>query len=161
MLARMNKSALLQALQAMLDSELETALREAKTAAEAATDPDSRAENKYDTRALESSYLARGQARRASELREAARDFRRFAEGAMSAGAPVRPGSLVTLESPGSPAVYFVCPGAGGSEVVHEGREITLITPGSPLGALLLGKGPGDGVSLRPGVPARRILAVE
>lgn len=37
----------------------------------AATDPDSKAEGKYDTRSLELSYLAAGQARQAGALLDA------------------------------------------------------------------------------------------
>ena len=79
----MNKPDLLRAILESLAVELETAVREAKAASDAATDPDSRAENKYDTRALESSYLARGQARRVTELQESLRDCQALADGVL------------------------------------------------------------------------------
>ncbi len=157
----MNKTDLLRAILDMLETELAAAVREAKAAADAATDPDSKAENKYDTRALESSYLARGQARRVTESQEALRDCRLLAEGALPSGGRAQLGSLVTLDTPSGALSYFLCPAAGGSEVRREGREVILITPASPLGRQLLGKVAGDAVSIRPGAPAWRVRAVE
>ena len=44
--------------------------------------------------------------------------------------------------------LYFIGPKAGGTEVVHEGREVLVITPQSPLGEQLQGKKPGDRIQL-------------
>ena len=156
----MNKPDLLRTILDTLAAELDGAVRDAKEAAEAATDPDSRAENKYDTRALESSYLARGQARRVTELQEALRDCRQLAAGALPLGGRAEVGSLVTLDTPGGALIYFLCPAAGGTEVRHEGREVILITPASPLGRQLMGKSVGDTVTLGPGRPAWRVQSV-
>lgn len=157
----MNKPDLLRAILESLAVELETAVREAKAASDAATDPDSRAENKYDTRALESSYLARGQARRVTELQESLRDCQALADGVLPEGGCARVGSLVTLETPAGALTYFLCPAAGGTEIRYAGREVILITPPAPLGRMLLGKVAGDALTLRPGRPAWKVSAVE
>ena len=156
----MNKSALLAAILAALEAELETATREARESAEAATDPDSKAENKYDTRALESSYLARGQARRVDELQSAVEAFAALSGNGASPGASVVVGSLVTLDTPEGRAWYFLGPAEGGTEVRCEGRTVLLITPASPLGRRLLGRTVGETVAL-PGRPAWTVSAVE
>ena len=128
---------------------------------DAATDPDSKAENKYDTRALEASYLARGQAQRVTELQEALRAYESLAGEMPPATATVAVGSPVSLTTPAGTVWYFLGPAAGGTAVKHAGHEITLITPASPLGRLLLGKKPGDTVALQPGKPAWVIRSVE
>lgn len=156
----MNKSSLLSSILAALKAEAETALREAKESVDAATDPDSKAENKYDTRALESSYLARGQARRVDELQAAVAEFTALAEGGAPSGPSVAVGSLVILDTPEGPARYFLGPAEGGTEVIHEGRTVLLITPASPLGRKLLGKSAGDSVTLQPGRPPWTIRSV-
>lgn len=157
----MNKSALLTAILDALNAELETALREAKESADAATDPDSKAENKYDTRALESSYLARGQARRVDELQAAVAEFAALAESGAASRASVAVGSLVALDTPDGPAWYFLGPAEGGTEVSHGGRTVLLITPASPLGRKLIGKIAGDSITLQPGRPAWTIKSVD
>ena len=55
----------------------------------AATDPGSKAEGKYDTRSLEMSYLAAGQARQAEALGEGIEKLRRF-EPSPSFRSPMR-----------------------------------------------------------------------
>lgn len=157
----MNKSALLAAILEALKAELETALREARESVDAATDPDSKAENKYDTRALESSYLARGQARRVDELQSAVGEFTALAEGGADTRASVAVGSLVALDTPEGLALYFLGPAEGGTEVSHEGRTVLLITPASPLGRKLIGKSAGDSIALQPGRAAWTIRSVE
>ena len=82
----MNKRTLLKSILAALQEELQTFTRAAMAARAEATDPQSRAENKYDTRGLEASYLAAGQARQVAELEAAITAFtmlpaRAFAPG--------------------------------------------------------------------------------
>ena len=67
------------------------------------------------------------------------------------------------LEHGGEPSIYFLGPRAGGTEVIHDRKEILVITPQSPLGEQLLGKKAGDQPQLNIGgarQPAR-ILRVE
>jgi transcription elongation GreA/GreB family factor len=147
-----NKQAVLSQILATLEAELEMLTRAARDAFAAATDPDSKAENKYDTRTLESSYIARGQAKRVDELQEAVRAF-----GALSitASTAIACGSLVTLDGPEGLTHFFLGPLAGGTEIQHDGHEVIVITPASPLGQKLIGRQSGESILLRPGVSAR------
>lgn len=56
------KSELLELIRAELRARLDRLAKAAMDAHAAATDPGSKAESKYDTRSLEESYLATGQA---------------------------------------------------------------------------------------------------
>lgn len=156
----MNKSALLADIVTALETELEAVTREARAAASAATDPDSKAENKYDTRALEASYLARGQAQRVTELTDAVAAYRALAANPPVIARAVIVGARVILDTPAGRADYFLGPAAGGTELKHDGREIILITTASPLGRQLLGKSAGAAVSLQPGCPAWTVRSV-
>ena len=61
---------------------------------EEATDEQSKAENKYDTRGLEASYLARGQSRQARETEAALEQFAALARQPAPARDPLPPSSL-------------------------------------------------------------------
>ncbi|WP_395750332.1 transcription elongation factor GreAB [Prosthecobacter sp.] len=151
----MNKSAVLAQILSVLTAELAALTRAAQGAFAAATDPDSKAENKYDTRTLEASYVARGQAQRVAELQQAVQAFGALSGNELEPGAAVTLGALVGLSLPGEVAHYFLGPFAGGTEVVHEGREVVVITPASALGQKLMGKRAGDVIPMQPGLSAK------
>ncbi len=71
----MDKAVVLEEIIASLQSELETYIRAAKFSHAEATAEENRAENKYDTRGLEASYLAAGQANKVVELEAAISSF--------------------------------------------------------------------------------------
>lgn len=144
----MNKPHLLTEIIASLRAELSLCLNAAKATAAAATDPDSKAENKYDTRSLEASYLARGQAQRVAELQHDLGAFEALGVRRFEPSDAISLGALVTLKAPEGESHYFLGPAAGGTEVSNEGIEVLVITPGSPLGQKLLGKKVGDTVIL-------------
>lgn len=144
----MNKRALIKKILTRLRSELEVYFRAAKAAHAEATHEQSRAENKYDTRGLEASYLARGQSRQAAEMQAAIEAFEKLEIRPFAAVDPIDVGALVELENKGEVTVYLIGPKAGGTEVTHEKREVLVITPQSPLGAQLQGKKQGDRLDL-------------
>jgi len=142
----MNKTALLQQIIARLAHDLELLLAAAKSAHAAATHAENIPDNKYATLALEASYLAQGQANRASEIRRAIEAFKQL-DGRPSVDGTVRLGALVVLEDEeGATKVFFIGPVEGGLKITHEEREVLVITPASPLGRELLGKTIGEGV---------------
>jgi len=143
-----NKQAILDQIIASLRAELDTCLNAAKASTAAATDPDSKAENKYDTRSLEASYLARGQAFRVAELQEALHAFESLSVRRFEAGDAIGLGALVQLTSDEGPSFYFIGPAAGGTEVRHEDCEVLVITPGSPLGQKLMGRTSGQRIAM-------------
>ena len=64
----MNKSALIKKIVEHLSAELALYHKAARATHAEATHEQSKPENKYDTRGLEASYLARGQSRQAAEI---------------------------------------------------------------------------------------------
>jgi len=66
-----SKAELIQRIRSDLTARRERLEMAAREAHAAATDPDAKAESKYDTRGLEASYLAAGQAKQAETLAEA------------------------------------------------------------------------------------------
>lgn len=136
------KSELVELICGELRARLERLAKAALAAHEAATDPGSKAESKYDTRSLEESYLATGQARQVKELGETLRTFENLKLREFSETEPIDAGALVELRRVGSKAtVYFLlAPASGGLEIVFQKNEITLLSPESPLYSKLLGK---------------------
>ena len=140
----MNKPAVIAAIVAKLGEELAVYLKAAQASREEATHESSKAENKYDTRGLEASYLARGQSRQIAELEAAVTEFHKLGAREFKAGEPIDVGALVELEQGKERTFYFIGPRAGGTEVEFKKQEILVITPQSPLGAQLVGKLQGD-----------------
>ena len=144
----MNKTKLVEKVIAALMGELDASMRAARAAHAEATHEQSRADNKYDTRGLEASYLARGQSRQIAETEEAVAHYRAMTLRNFSAQDPIDIGALVVLKGPGGSASYFVGPCAGGTEITQEKTEVLVITPQSPLGQQIMGKHQGDGLRL-------------
>ncbi len=124
-----------------LSRELESITAAAKNSVAMATSEAHRAESKYDTFSLESSYLARGQAMRIEELRNALEQLQALPLKALSAASPVQLGALVRLEAgDGKKRTLFFGPAAGGEQISADGEEIVIMTARAPLGQALLGK---------------------
>lgn len=146
----MDKRAVLDRIVDRLRAELELYLKAARTAHAEATDEQSRAENKYDTRGLEASYLARGQSQQARDLEAAIAQFAALPARTHAPGSPLGIGDLVEVRSGGAADLFYIGPAAGGTEVEEEGREVTVVTPQSPLGSQLVGR-PPEGLTVRLG----------
>lgn len=138
------KQSLLDQIRAELRTSLERMTRAAMDAHAAATDPGSKAESKYDTRNLEASYLAVGQARQLDELAEAARIFETLNLPDYGPDEVIDAGALVETELNGEPEFFLLVPAAGGLVLRHLGCELTLLTPESALYGNLLGLRAGD-----------------
>ncbi len=152
-----NKGELIQAIAAHLRELLAAGTTAARATTAAATDPDSKAENKYDTRNLEASYLARGQAFRVAETMEALREFESLTPRAFAPGDGVGEGALVSLTGADGTQHYFIGPAAGGTEVTCDGTEVLVITAASPLGAKLMRRRAGERIELQAGRPGSAV----
>jgi len=159
----MNKRAIIKKIIARLTEELQVYFRAAKFSRAEATHESSKAESKYDTRGLEASYLARGQSKQAAELEAAIAEFEKLAVRNFGADEPIDLGALVELEHGGEISIYFIGPRAGGTEILHDKKEILVITPQSPLGEQLMGKKSGQEPQLDFGgaKQAAKIISVE
>jgi hypothetical protein len=141
---RLMKSKLLEQIRSELRARLERLSKAALEAHAAATDPGSKAEGKYDTRSLEASYLAAGQARQVEELAEALRIFESLALPDFQEADEIDAGALVETVLNGETNFFLLVPASGGLEIHHDGHEITLLTPASGLYRKLLGLHVGE-----------------
>lgn len=147
----MNKRTIIEKIIAVLAAELGSYTQSARAAFAAATDEQSKSEGKYDTRAIESSYLARGQSLQATEIMRAAQQYEILPVRAFLETAKIDMGAIVELERKGERTFYFIGPGAGGTEIECEGNLILVITPQSPMGQQLVGRKKGERLQIKVG----------
>lgn len=147
----MNKKALIKKILDHLNAELALFVKVARSSHAEATHEQNKAENKYDTRGLEASYLARGQSRQLAETEQSIQQYQSLALVEFGPGAPIDLSAFVELEGKSERAFYFIGPRAGGTEIIHDKKEILVITPQSPLGQQLMGKKQGDRLKLEIG----------
>lgn len=139
----MKKTLLLEQIVASLSDSLDVLERAARASHAEATHESSKAESKYDTRGLEASYLAGGQARQAKEIMDSIKLYRSLPLRDFTADDPIDLTALVELEANSSRSLYFIGPKNGGLEVEFKRQEVVVITPQSPLGQNLIGKKTG------------------
>ena len=132
--------------QKVLD-ELEGLISATSMARDEATHGESRAENKYDTRAIEASYLAAGQGQRIEELRELLMWYRNLPDESHFERAET--GALVGLEDEDGASRWVFLAKDGGTVATAGGVEVRAISPSSGLGAALLGLQEGDAGEVR------------
>ena len=140
----MNKAQLINQIVASLTESLGVLEKAARASHAEATHESSKAESKYDTRGLEAAYLAGGQARQAKELLDSITLYESLTARDFASDAPIDLTALVELEADAARSTYFIGPRNGGLEVEHQSKEITVITPQSPLGQNLMGKKAGQ-----------------
>jgi len=154
-----NKASLRAELLARLGADLETLERAHRATCEAATHEEAKPENDKDTRALEQSYLARGQAARIEELRAGVAGVKALPSRDVE-DERVMLGALVTVEEDGRESMLLLAPAGGGAHLAE--NTVQVLTPPSPLGRALLGKLAGDEVQIVVAGKARtlRVLRV-
>lgn len=149
LLLRLMKNEALEKLIVKLKLELETTKRSAQSAHEAATHEELVAENKYDTKGLEASYLAGAQNRRAKELQIQIDELEKLFPFLGNKKEKVGLTSLVQLQDEEEKLSWlFMLPSQGGHEIESSGELIKTITPESPLGKKLLGKEVSDEIEM-------------
>ncbi len=146
----MDKKAVWEALKLQLETELLRAQKRAKDAADGATHEENRAEGDKDMRATEASYVARGQAGRASEMEEAFVRVGALELLTFKPGDRIAISALIELLHDDKVLHYFLVPAAGGERLQIGGSEVQTLTPQSPLGRALLGASEGDEAELPP-----------
>lgn len=146
----MNKSVLHQQVITRLEDDLQQAQQAALTAYEAATHEENIAENKYDTLGLEASYLATGQARRASAIRQTLASWKQLVIRAFDPQLGIQLGALIELsDDEDRRQCLFLGPDGAAMKLQQDGQAVQVIGPQAPLGQSLLGKQIGDEVTLR------------
>lgn len=144
------KQQLIQALLERLRGEYETLLAAQRATQEGATHEEAKPENDKDTRALEQTYLARGQATRVVQLRADLTQLERLRPRPYSEDSKLGLSAIVELEDPdGAHQLYFLVP-SGAGEVIDSSRGLVkVVTPESPLGRALVGARLGDDIELQ------------
>ncbi len=142
----LDKAAVLAAIIAQLRSDLAALEQAVALARDTATHADCLGSSKYETMGVEASYLAQGQGVRLLEIERALESFRRLQKDSdAQQGESVAPGSLLALDDEhGARQWFWLAHEAGGLQVSHHGCTVMVITPASPLGRSVIGKGCGD-----------------
>jgi transcription elongation GreA/GreB family factor len=150
----MDKQQLRDQILERLTADYQLLLREAKRSHQAATHEDNIPDSKYETLALEASYIAQGQANRAQQVKQAIEAYRDLQLQDFSQQATIRLSALVLLEDEdGNEKRVFVGPAAGGMKLSYAGQTIMLITPESPLGRELIGSQVDDCIRVESNPP--------
>jgi len=148
--SRAKKKKLIAALVKHVEAEMATMRKAALDAAEGATHAEAKPENDKDTRAIEASYLAAGQAERFRQLEASLKVLRGLELPELPKTAPIAATAVVTLEDEdGELTRFLMLPSFGGVVLEHEGQKVQVVTPPSPLGAALLGRTRGETIELR------------
>lgn len=124
-------------------ARLEQAARDAHAAA---TDPDAQAESKYDTRSLESSYLASGQEQQLDNLASELRLLEGFSFPDFDLDAAIEAGALIEAINGDGAAWFLLAPAGGGLELEFEDSPLTVLSPDSSLYGKFLGHHVGDSI---------------
>jgi transcription elongation GreA/GreB family factor len=141
-----DKAALKQELIAALTAAIEIARAAHASAIDGATNAEARPENSKDTRGLEQSYLARGQAQRIAELEAGIAAVTALVLRTFTAADAIALSALVTVDEDGVERRFFLAPHGGGAELA---AGVHVVTPASPLGRALVGKHIDDDVEVR------------
>lgn len=142
---KFDKPKLIQSLIQSLEDELLALKTAAQATYQAATHEESKPENEYDTFALEASYLAGAQAKRAGEIDEVISMFKNLNLRNFAPHSEIDSTALVEVASEDhKKSLFLMVPLGGGFNLQFEGRHIQLITPHSLLGEALVGLKAGD-----------------
>ncbi len=132
----LSKPLVLDALVDSLRGELDGLDVATAMARDEATHGESRPENRYDTRALEASYLAAGQGQRLAELRQ----LLAWVEQVPAAPCEVvRAGALVVVEDEQEHRRWLFIAPVGGATVEVSGEVVQVVSPRAALGRVLMG----------------------
>lgn len=136
-----DKTELVSALRARIESQLE-ALTASQNASQAgAAHEESRSEHPKDTRATEASYLARGLAERVGQLQAALVQLAQFAPPPLAPDAEIALGALVEIQDEnGTATTHFLVPAGGGEKIERGEATICALSPTSPLGQEIVGR---------------------
>lgn len=147
-----DKQEILKLLRERVSADLAVMVAAQRTVVDGATHEENKPENDKDTRALEQSYLARGQAQRVVELQDAMNQLNALELQVFRDGSPIVLTALVSiaaLDEGDRETHYFIAPAGGGERVKLGKLEVRVITPQSPIARALLGKREGDDLELR------------
>lgn len=124
--------------------ELALLEQSAKSNHDFATDQEFKAESKYDTRALEASYLASAEAKRVEELKLEIQILEEVDLEASRKLGEISIGALVELLHQEQKRRYFLIPTAGGTLIKVGEEAVLVVSVFSPIGDALMGLKAGE-----------------
>lgn len=126
-----------------LNTELIEVESAAKSSKDLATADDLKSEGKYDTRAIEASYLASAQNKRVEEIKL---DIQMLEDLALTIvpATKMQLGSLGLITCNGQERLYFLSTTSGGSMLMIDNNPILVISVFSPIGDAALGQSAGE-----------------
>ena len=145
----LNKTEIFKRLRAEIDRQLGLAVDSIQVTLDVVTHEENKPENKYDTRGLEASYLARAQSERVLDLKAVKIIIDSLKERNFNPDQPIALSALVQLETNGKSLWILLLPKGGGQSVELDGISIKVITPESPMGAQLVGKFVDDVIEIK------------
>jgi transcription elongation GreA/GreB family factor len=152
----MTKSEIHQRFIAQVQAELDAISDAAKKTFATATNEAHRAESKYDTFQLESSFLSRGLSMRVAELTSMLTALQGLPIYELSKESAVQGSALVRLQTQdGKTLAIFLGAEAGGETLQADGEEICMLSASSPLGQAVYGKRVGEHVVVKTGQTQR------
>jgi len=159
---QIDKKKLIEEICRQLEKDLVVLKAAALATYEAATGEESKAENEYDTRGLEASYLAGAQAKRVQEIEEQLTLYKYLEIKNFDESTGIAATALVEAEADGKKVLLFVMPKGGGLSLNFNGQKIQVVTPTSPLGEALVGLKVGEAAIVETGAQSKEyeVLAV-
>ncbi len=140
----MNKNKLIDYLIKITQQNLEAAYDAAKNTYDIATHEENKAENKYDTRGLEASYLAGAQAKRVADIKLTLASYQNLQIKNFTDECRITLSALVEVAHSDINTYILLMPKGGGQILNFENKTIQVVTPESPLGKNLISKYVGD-----------------
>ncbi len=142
-------------------SDLESAQSVSNNSKSSVQTGDLKSDGKYDTRAVEASYLAGAHLKRVQEIQgqlELLEEMRTDLDNST-----ISIGSIVELELEGKSKKYFLSPAKGGSGIIVNGNTYLVISVFSPIGNAIVNQSVGDEVEveLKNGSRIYKILSIE
>ena len=145
-----DKDELLLELQRLVEADLDAITAGQQASQAGAVHAENKAEGDKDMRATESSYLARGLARRVMQLREAASKLSQLKNRVFTDESQIAMSALVEVEDEDEKRFYYyIAPSGGGIIVAVAGYKVSVVTPSSPLGLAMTGRRVDDEFELQ------------
>ncbi len=128
----------------LLEEEVLKSQKIAKDSNLMATGNDMKAEGKYDTRAIEASYLAGAQERRVNQVKQDLQLVKNLRTTDFLEFETICLGSLVRLQYEKVTSLYYISPCAMGPLILEGGQKILVVSAYSPIGKNAIGLEKGD-----------------
>ncbi len=142
-MTHLDKNDLIAQVVQQLENQKKLLVEAANEAREYSTNEESKAENKYDTRGLEASYLASGQSKRAQEIQAQIYQLNKVQVKDFTDNDPIGISALVEILMGESNQKYLYLLPVGGVELSVMGMKIQTITLESPIGRNVYQQKPG------------------